>query len=102
MLECVAGTNMTAVSYISCPGGYRRYMGQSQLISMAGYIPRLFGSRGGLQPKTRPSKKPSSRRWVGPAVRLAVSVALVGWVCRRIDAADFARQFLAQSPSWLF
>ena len=43
----------------------------------------------------------SSKRWVGPVVRLAVSVALVGWVCRRIDAADFARQFLAQSPSWL-
>jgi uncharacterized membrane protein YbhN (UPF0104 family) len=44
---------------------------------------------------------PSSQRWIGPAVRLAISVALVGWVCRRIDAADFARQFLAQSPSWL-
>ena len=44
---------------------------------------------------------PTSNRWIGPAVRLAISVALVSWVCRRIDGPDFARQFLAQSPSWL-
>jgi hypothetical protein len=43
----------------------------------------------------------SLKRWVGPMVRLAISVALIGWIWRHIDASDFARQFLAQSPSWL-
>ena len=32
---------------------------------------------------------------------VAVSVALVAWVWRQIDTAEFARQFAAQSPAWL-
>ena len=42
-----------------------------------------------------------ARRWVGVVLRVAVSLALVGWVWRRIDTAEFARQFTAQSPAWL-
>src|SRR6202790_4546251 len=42
-----------------------------------------------------------ARRWIGAILRLAVSVALVAWVCRQIDGAAFARQFTAQSPVWL-
>jgi glycosyltransferase 2 family protein len=76
-------------------------MGESQPISITGYIPRLFGPRRSVQPVAQQLERRPPKRWVGPAVRLAVSVALVGWVCRRIDAADFAQQFLAQSPSWL-
>ena len=41
------------------------------------------------------------RRWIGPVLRLAVSLALVAFVCRRIDTAGLARQFVAESPAWL-
>lgn len=46
-------------------------------------------------------RRSRARRWIGAILRIAISLALVGWVWRRIDTADFARQFTAQSPSWL-
>jgi len=49
----------------------------------------------------RSAARPHGRRWLGPVVRVAISVALVAWVLRRIDTAAFARQFAAQSPVWL-
>ena len=38
---------------------------------------------------------------MGRMLRLAVSAALVAYVCRRIDMTNFAQQFEAQSPGWL-
>jgi len=43
----------------------------------------------------------SSRWWIGPALRLAVSAALILLVCRRIDLHGLAGQFAAQSPVWV-
>lgn len=45
--------------------------------------------------------RPHARRWIGAILRVALSAALVVWVCRRIDPAAFAHQFTAQSPAWL-
>ena len=46
-------------------------------------------------------RRSRARRWVSAILRIAISLALVAWVWRRIDTTDFARQFTAQSPGWL-
>jgi glycosyltransferase 2 family protein len=45
--------------------------------------------------------RPAGRRRIGLVLRLAVSAALIAFVCRRIDTAGLARQFSAQAPVWL-
>jgi glycosyltransferase 2 family protein len=45
--------------------------------------------------------RPHVRRWLSAMLRVAVSIALVVWLWRRIDTTEFARQFTAQSPAWL-
>jgi len=62
--------------------------------TIAPYAPDLAGSRSGPH-------RPWLRGWIGPVLRLAVSVILVAVVCRHIDTAGLARQFAAQSPVWL-
>jgi uncharacterized membrane protein YbhN (UPF0104 family) len=69
-------------------------MSLAQPSNLASYAPELGG------PRTDPHR-PWQRSWIGPALRLAVSVTLVAVVCRRIDAAGLARQFVTQSPVWL-
>jgi glycosyltransferase 2 family protein len=46
-------------------------------------------------------RRSRARRWIGAILRIAISLALVGWVWRRIDTDEFARQFTTQSPIWL-
>lgn len=61
--------------------------------SVVSSIPAELGEPGAGQPH--------ARRWIVPMLRMAISLALVAWVWRRIDTAEFGRQFTAQSPAWL-
>jgi hypothetical protein len=56
-------------------------------------IPAELGERG--------AGRSHLRRWIVTMLRVAISLALVAWVWRRIDTAEFGRQFTAQSPAWL-
>jgi uncharacterized membrane protein YbhN (UPF0104 family) len=68
-------------------------MSPVQPSSVASSIPAELDERGGGRPHVR--------RWVSGVLRVVVSIALVAWVWRRIDTAEFGRQFTAQSPAWL-